>query len=154
MAVFEPRGNPIAGLNFRTMRLIGYRASGECLSFTLTRSQVNHATATDGRLHLRRDPLHGSLAAPIEVYACHCTDCQRITSSAFSIGVVVPDEAFGVTGKTAITVPGGVTEGGRVKSRWVCPDCGTWLFGNPRPGTQYPGMFRVVRGERWMIPRG
>jgi hypothetical protein len=27
--------------------------------------------------------------APVAVYACHCTDCQRITSSAFSIGVVV-----------------------------------------------------------------
>ena len=94
---------------------------------------------------------------PIEVYACHCTDCQRITSSAFSIGVIVSDDAFTATGKTAITVPGGVTEGGRVKSRWVCPDCGTWLFGNPRPGTQHPGMFRVVRGgtlddTSWLKP--
>ncbi len=94
---------------------------------------------------------------PIEVYACHCTDCQRITSSAFSMGIVVADEAFRVTGKTAITVPGGVTEGGRVKSRWVCPDCGTWLFGNPRPGTQHPGMIRVVRGgtldnTSWLTP--
>lgn len=84
--------------------------------------------------------------APIIVYACHCTDCQRITSSAFSIGVVVPDEAFRRTGKEARSAPGGVTAGGRVKSRWVCPDCGTWLFGDPRPGTQHPGFFRVVRG--------
>ena len=91
---------------------------------------------------------------PIEVYACHCTDCQRITSSAFSIGVVVADEAFGVTGKTAITVPGGVTEGGRAKSRWVCPDCGTWLFGNPRPGTQHPGMIASSAAEHWIIRRG
>ena len=84
---------------------------------------------------------------PIEVYACHCTDCQRITSSAFSIGVVIADDEFSVTGKAAISVPGGVTAGGRVKRRWVCPDCGTWLFGNPRPGTQPAGMIRVVRGQ-------
>jgi hypothetical protein len=95
--------------------------------------------------------------APIDVYACHCTDCQRITSSAFSIGVVVPDDGFKATGKPAITVAGGVTEGGRVKSRWVCPDCGTGLFGNPRPGMQFPGMFRVVRGgtlddTSWLKP--
>ena len=85
-------------------------------------------------------------AAPIEVYACHCTQCQRITSSAFSLGVVIPDEAFSATGKPAISVPGGVADSGRVKTRWVCPDCGTWLFGNPRPGILRPGTFRVVRG--------
>ena len=25
--------------------------------------------------------------APQQVYACHCRDCQRLTSSAFSMGV-------------------------------------------------------------------
>jgi hypothetical protein len=24
------------------------------------------------------------------VYTCHCQDCQRLTSSAFSLGIVVP----------------------------------------------------------------
>ena len=68
-------------------------------------------------------------AEPISVYACHCTDCQRITSSAFSIGVVVPDEAFRLTGNDPRSAPGGVTAAGRVKSRLVCSDCGTWMFG-------------------------
>ena len=27
--------------------------------------------------------------APQLVYTCHCKDCQRLTSSAFSLGVVV-----------------------------------------------------------------
>ncbi len=36
--------------------------------------------------------------APIRVYTCHCTDCQRATVSAFSIGVAVPGEAFRLTG--------------------------------------------------------
>ena len=31
---------------------------------------------------------------PDLVYACHCTDCQHITSSAFSLGVALPDAAF------------------------------------------------------------
>lgn len=84
--------------------------------------------------------------APIDVYACHCTDCQRITGSAFSLGVVVAAEAFRATGKDARLVPGGMADSGRVKNRWVCPDCGVWLFGNPRPGTKPPGMVRVVRG--------
>src|SRR5215470_3774854 len=32
--------------------------------------------------------------APQLVYTCHCTDCQRLTSSAFSIGIVVPEAGF------------------------------------------------------------
>jgi hypothetical protein len=97
-------------------------------------------------------------AAPINVYACHCLDCQRVTSSAFSIGVVVQDGAFTMKGKEARSVAGGVSEGGRAKRRWVCPDCGTWLFGNPRPSKEYPGLIRVVRGgtlddTSWLKPQ-
>jgi len=84
--------------------------------------------------------------APLGVYACHCTDCQRITSSAFSIGVVIQDAAFRLTGKPAREAPGGVTEGGRAKTRLICPDCGTWLFGNARPGSEHPGLVRIIRG--------
>jgi hypothetical protein len=62
--------------------------------------------------------------APASVYTCHCTDCQRVTVSAFSIGVVVPTGAFHLTGKEPQAAPGGVTAGGRPKIRWVCPDCG------------------------------
>jgi hypothetical protein len=36
--------------------------------------------------------------APQLVYTCHCTDCQRLTSSAFSIGVIVPDRVFRLIG--------------------------------------------------------
>ncbi len=83
---------------------------------------------------------------PLAVYACHCTHCQRITSSAFSIGVVVPDAAFRLTAGVPRTAPDQVADSGRIKTRWICPDCGTWLFGNPWPGTSYPGPVRIVRG--------
>jgi hypothetical protein len=32
--------------------------------------------------------------APHMIYACHCTDCQRMTSSAFSMAIVLPADAF------------------------------------------------------------
>ena len=35
--------------------------------------------------------------APRLVYCCHCTSCQRITASAFSISAVVIEEAFHLT---------------------------------------------------------
>src|SRR4051812_15242681 len=84
--------------------------------------------------------------APLAVYACHCTDCQRITSSAFSIGVVVPETAFQATGGPPRSATGGTSRSGRAKTRLICPDCGTWLWGNPQPGTTHPGMVRIVRG--------
>ena len=41
--------------------------------------------------------------APQLVYTCHCTDCQRLTSSAFSIGVVVSDRAFRSSGLSRVS---------------------------------------------------
>ena len=95
--------------------------------------------------------------APVSVYTCHCTDCQRATVSAFSIGVAVPGEAFRVSGKELQPAPGGVTVGGRVKTRWVCPDCGIGVCGGVKPGTEPAGYTRIVRGgtlddTSWLRP--
>ncbi len=94
---------------------------------------------------------------PASVYTCHCTDCQRVTTSAFSIGMVVAADAFRPTGKEAKAAPGGVIAGGHVKSRWICPDCRTWLYGGPKIGTEPPGSHRVIRGgtlddTSWLNP--
>ena len=94
---------------------------------------------------------------PTRVYACHCTDCQRASVSAFSIGVVVPGEAFRLIGKALQPAPGGITAGGRVKTRWVCPDCGICLCGGLKIGTEPPGYARIVRGgtfddTSWLNP--
>jgi len=35
---------------------------------------------------------------PRVVYTCHCVDCQRLTSSAFSMAIVVTDGALSLTG--------------------------------------------------------
>src|SRR5438105_740225 len=35
---------------------------------------------------------------PQSVYTCHCLDCQRLTSSAFSLGIVVAEKGFRLTG--------------------------------------------------------
>jgi hypothetical protein len=97
------------------------------------------------------------MQAPLAVYACHCTQCQRMTGSICSIGLVVPDVSFRATGKEARLVFGGVAESGRVKQRRICPDCGTWLFGDPRAGTWRSDAVRVIRGgtlddTSWLRP--
>jgi hypothetical protein len=94
---------------------------------------------------------------PLRVYACHCKDCQRFTGSAFAIGVVIPSEAFQLTGPETRLVPNGITEGGRLKRLSACPECGTRLFGDLRPDGRYKGMVRAILGgtlddTSWLRP--
>ena len=61
--------------------------------------------------------------APQMVYTCHCTDCQRITSSAFSMAVILPDGACRLV-KGEPRVVQRTADSGRVTARWMCPE---WL---------------------------
>jgi hypothetical protein len=95
--------------------------------------------------------------APGMVYTCHCTHCQRATGGAFSIGVVVADEAFFVAGSELKPVKR-TADSGRVATTWVCPECGTWLGGGgKKPREPAVGGFRTVRGgtlddTSWLQP--
>ena len=88
--------------------------------------------------------------APRLVYTCHCTECQRVTSSAFSIALAVA--GFRLTGDEPQPLES-VADSGRVKIRWVCPVCGCWLFSTGKPGD---GLHRVRAGTlddtSWLRP--
>jgi hypothetical protein len=71
--------------------------------------------------------------APELVYTCHCVDCQRLTSSAFSMGIVVSNKAFRLTGIEPRQLQR-TADSGRVNTRLVCPECGSWICGAPRDG--------------------
>ena len=59
--------------------------------------------------------------APRLVYTCHCTECQRLTTSAFSIALAVG--GFRLIGGEPQPLES-IADSGRVKIRWVCPVCG------------------------------
>ncbi|MRT03441.1 GFA family protein [Ewingella americana] len=64
--------------------------------------------------------------SPIMTAACHCTGCQRMTSSAFSMGALVPADAFAVTrGEPEI---GGLHGD---SNHYHCGHCKSWLFSRP-----------------------
>jgi hypothetical protein len=90
------------------------------------------------------------IEAPQLVYTCHCTDCQRLTSSAFSMGVVVPENALRLSGAEPRRLQR-MADSGRINIRLVCPECGTWICGMPRGG-----MHRVRAGtlddRSWLRP--
>lgn len=63
-------------------------------------------------------------AAPIMTAACHCTGCQRMSSSAFSLTAMFPADAFRVTEGTPVL--GGLR--GPTLLHHCCPSCMSWMF--------------------------
>jgi hypothetical protein len=64
--------------------------------------------------------------APIVTMACHCTGCQRMTASAFSLSALYPSECFEVVqGEPVIGGLHGATR------HFFCPHCMSWLFTRP-----------------------
>lgn len=62
-------------------------------------------------------------AAPLITMACHCTGCQRMSASAFSLSAAIPSAAFSVTkGEPVI---GGLHGSPR---HYFCAYCMTWIF--------------------------
>ncbi|MEF2551171.1 GFA family protein [Aurantimonas sp. A2-1-M11] len=61
-------------------------------------------------------------AAPQVFYLCHCTECQRQTSSAFGESLRVDPATLAITGEMATTRR--VSDGGAVRLGDFCADCG------------------------------
>jgi len=63
---------------------------------------------------------------PLVTMACHCTGCQKMTASAFSLSALFPAVSFAVlAGDTAI---GGLHGGPK---HHFCAYCLTWAFTRP-----------------------
>jgi hypothetical protein len=64
--------------------------------------------------------------APVMIYACHCTICQRQSGSAFGMAVVFNGADFKLSG----TAPGHFVRPGHGRDFrcYFCPDCGTRLY--------------------------
>ena len=80
---------------------------------------------------------------PLVVYACHCTDCQKRSGSAFGLSMWVHRNAIEVT-KGEATLQTLKHSDGRPRFVRICAECGTRLWSEPakrqelaviRPGT-------------------
>jgi hypothetical protein len=76
-------------------------------------------------------------APPMLTMACHCTGCQKMTASAFSLSAAFATEAFEVI--QGEPVMGGLK--GPDVHHYFCPECLTWMFSRP----QRLGLFVNVR---------
>ncbi len=84
---------------------------------------------------------------PLLTMACHCTGCQRMTASAFSLSDGYSADAFSlVSGETAI---GGIHGPTR---HYHCDHCKSWLYTEPEGVEDFVNvrstMFDTPRRER------
>lgn len=79
-------------------------------------------------------------APPLLSLACHCTGCQRMTASAFSLSLAIPEPGFAVT--AGEPVAGGLH--GAI-GHFFCPHCLSWVF------TRIPGDLGFVNLRTTML---
>lgn len=74
-------------------------------------------------------------------YACHCTECQRQSASAFGISVPIWLNNLEITG--AVRSWKRTTDSGAVTECFFCPTCGVRLY---HASSSRPGMATVKGG--------
>lgn len=93
-------------------------------------------------------------ARPLTIYVCHCTECQKQSSSAFGMSLSIAKSAVRVTQGEMRTWQRR-TDSGSVMTCSFCPNCGTRLFHeqisrpdetNIKPGT--------LDDRDWVRPMG
>ena len=94
----------------------------------------------DGQCHCGKVTYEAEID-PVEVYICHCTDCQRLTGSPFRVTVITASNTVRLTGSAPkLYIKHG--DNGNVRKQFFCPECGSPLF---TTGEDETG----ERGIRW-----
>jgi hypothetical protein len=87
-------------------------------------------------------------APPLLASACHCTGCQKMTASAFSLTLTIPSAGFAVTA-------GGPAVGGLhgATRHHFCPHCMSWMFTRPEGFDAFVNLRASVLDDHgWFSP--
>ncbi len=89
-------------------------------------------------------------ADPDKAAVCHCTDCQKLSGSAFRTVVPVADKDFRMTGG-APTIYVKTGDSGNKRQQAFCPKCGSPIFSAP-PERRPEDLFRPCRHHQSARP--
>jgi hypothetical protein len=89
-------------------------------------------------------------AMPYFVYACHCTECQRWSGSAFSLSMPVKVQAFQLTrGEPKPWRRTG--DSGYSSTYWFCGDCGGRVYGEREGRPQSVNVRAGTLDQTWWV---
>ncbi|MCD2175403.1 GFA family protein [Rhizobium sp. C4] len=80
----------------------------------------------DGQCHCGRVTYEAEIE-PDEVGLCHCTDCQRLTGSAFRVTASTPASRFRLTGNSPKRYEKRA-DNGALRLQFFCGDCGSPIY--------------------------
>lgn len=91
-------------------------------------------------------------AAPYVFYLCHCTECQRHTSSAFGESLRFRAEEVTVTGP--LKTFRRVSESGKVREGHFCSECGVRVLHSTAGAEMVNIKAGTLDDARWLRPAG
>ena len=87
-------------------------------------------------------------APPLLTMACHCTGCQTMSASAFSLSAAIPSDAFAVIkGEPVIGGLHGAAQ------HYFCPHCLSWMFTRMQGLDAFVNLRATMLDDhRWFAP--
>ena len=93
------------------------------------------------------------MAEPVMFYLCHCTECQRHTSSAFGESLRVRHGDLEIDWELALTTR--ISESGALREGWFCPACGVRVVhGSRNQGELVNIKAGTLDDTSWLVPAG
>lgn len=87
-------------------------------------------------------------APPLLAMACHCTGCQRMSASAFSLSLAIPTPGFEVV--SGEPVIGGLHGDSH---HYFCPHCKSWMFTRTEGMDQFVNLRpSMLDHHEWVAP--
>jgi hypothetical protein len=87
-------------------------------------------------------------AAPLLTAACHCSGCQTMTASAFSLSIGIPAEGFEIASGEPVT--GGLHGPDR---HYFCDWCKSWMFTRPDGIDSFVNLRATLLDDHgWFVP--
>ena len=91
-------------------------------------------------------------ANPIVFYLCHCTECQRHTSSAFGESLRFKREDMDVD--PGLVSVSRMSESGKERQGWFCPDCGVRIWHGTSGSAEINIKAGTLDDTSWLVPAG
>ncbi len=88
---------------------------------------------------------------PLMLVACHCTECQKASGSAFGMSLIVPQANVTIQGELKLFER--MADSGRPLKCFFCPECGTRIYHQPSHAPVINIRAGTLDDRSWLQPK-